>query len=1074
AVRVHTQVNATSDPALKERLLTGDLNWVQPSGFEELQQVFVPVVFHDEERRVFALVLPEAYRSRELEERACLLQRLARDGGLPVPGYVVHFDVAYGEAGLSALLLGQRPDASSEPQEANLASREEEIVTREARLAEWQARIEAEQQRLAVDLKQRQLLDDDVNTAFQAEMRRREADMSRREAELREVERLVNERQAELDVREAHLKRQPLPAPGDTESITRVAHRESLELAARQSEETSDEGDLLQSRAPAKREEDEAAWSPDEELRKAQRELQARLGPSFVVGDPEGEAGRGDGMATAPLDLGEAPQEEPPADPTGALGLDEEAERVPELDKDEQALIDSGEEDLETPSAFGVTGPDLKDPWAEVDGSDTGTSRAFVSGMEGARLARSQETVATPLDADLLQAVAEEASKLSSGQEVQGDSLASPEPEGASEEELSPEVPPLPEELEAWYDDEKRGPRWYMTEQGVHLAVCLPAAEAEAFVGLEPMGLIQLHLFDSFAWITIAVVASGEDHSPRSIHWPLDVRDNRALALLDRLAMDFRFALEIYDDLLEPVTSQELHYPLEENVRVIRERAQLWLTKISSDLLDPVEAWEAFEEPGYHRVELGELELDPGAFQQLSSAVQVDRAVSDVARWSVSDKEDELLLRRSFPASSWRSLRLKALRAAIEYGIWMDADLRRIALEAGYATSKRDLLRACLSGFERVCSGELKGGLEAGRAHENWQAMFEEAEALGVAVEPRWEQLAKEAHANASAEERGTAADAPEGHVYTDQLERLEEADLVEADDLLGDPLEQGVEDEEGGETRRKPADGGEGDAVSPTGEASLSAASRGRSFSMGDLEEMSPQELMAMLGDAEVRLSAALELGRRGERRALPELFGLLGALETTEMLRLAPSLVGLGLEVAPRFIELLRSSSSQTRTVSALALGALGASEGIDGLIDLLLDEPTDNWRSVALALGDFGRPSMMSLASRIRHSSAGQRERLALALAEVSLRDGCRELLMDLSGSRDEEAAMLAVEALRKAAELREQREYDEPLPRHQPQALFTRRLLALLGPQDRDLGEDDIIEADDIVEEGDELS
>ena len=42
SVRVHTVVNAITDPALAERLLTGNLNWLQPPGSEEMERVLVP------------------------------------------------------------------------------------------------------------------------------------------------------------------------------------------------------------------------------------------------------------------------------------------------------------------------------------------------------------------------------------------------------------------------------------------------------------------------------------------------------------------------------------------------------------------------------------------------------------------------------------------------------------------------------------------------------------------------------------------------------------------------------------------------------------------------------------------------------------------------------------------------------------------------------------------------------------------------------------------------------------------------------------------------------------------------
>ncbi len=104
SVRVYTTVNATTDPVLADRLCAGTLNWVRWGRDEQLYPVRVPVIYHDEDRRLFVLVLPEDYRCRELEERANLLSRLAADRGNSVPGYVLDFAVVYGSEGLSRLV----------------------------------------------------------------------------------------------------------------------------------------------------------------------------------------------------------------------------------------------------------------------------------------------------------------------------------------------------------------------------------------------------------------------------------------------------------------------------------------------------------------------------------------------------------------------------------------------------------------------------------------------------------------------------------------------------------------------------------------------------------------------------------------------------------------------------------------------------------------------------------------------------------------------------------------------------------------------------------------------------------
>lgn len=107
AVSVYRSVDVRSHPALGERLLAGDpaqaLNTVRCPGGREPVLVAIPVVYHDPDRRLLALVLPEAARHRELEERAALLAALAAEP-VPVPPYARDFAVVFGPAGLRALL----------------------------------------------------------------------------------------------------------------------------------------------------------------------------------------------------------------------------------------------------------------------------------------------------------------------------------------------------------------------------------------------------------------------------------------------------------------------------------------------------------------------------------------------------------------------------------------------------------------------------------------------------------------------------------------------------------------------------------------------------------------------------------------------------------------------------------------------------------------------------------------------------------------------------------------------------------------------------------------------------------
>lgn len=95
-VEVFRAVNVFEQPDLREPALSGQLHRL-----DDGDAVEVPYVFHDPMARHFVLVIPERARSRELSERAKLLDRLMNEHETEVPDYVRHFAIVYGHRGLA-------------------------------------------------------------------------------------------------------------------------------------------------------------------------------------------------------------------------------------------------------------------------------------------------------------------------------------------------------------------------------------------------------------------------------------------------------------------------------------------------------------------------------------------------------------------------------------------------------------------------------------------------------------------------------------------------------------------------------------------------------------------------------------------------------------------------------------------------------------------------------------------------------------------------------------------------------------------------------------------------------------
>jgi hypothetical protein len=193
---VYTTVDAVSDPELVERLHSQDparlLNAVPgPAGN---QQVAVPVVYHDPAAEVMVLVLGEAHRHREIDERIKLLERLRGDGSA-IPAYAKDFAVVFGSAGLRAYLeerahaaLSQARSQDSakdvDKKKLELASREEEFHRARAQVEHIKAQLEQtrtqlEQARVALDRERSQLAHD------RADQQRQQQELDRLRAEQR-------------------------------------------------------------------------------------------------------------------------------------------------------------------------------------------------------------------------------------------------------------------------------------------------------------------------------------------------------------------------------------------------------------------------------------------------------------------------------------------------------------------------------------------------------------------------------------------------------------------------------------------------------------------------------------------------------------------------------------------------------------------------------------------------------------------------------------------------------------------------------------------------------------------------
>lgn len=201
---IYTSVNVTKNPELLEDFRAGNAQTVTCPHTDEDYELAAPIVYHDEVKRIFALVLPSSLRHREFEERARLLKSLAADPE-PVPAYVRNFQTVFDPAEVEALAEGSGKKGVVRPQIPTPTGND---AASSKALEKDQAELEAARRRLRVEEEQldevRDRLDREREQMDQVESRLSEERASiealrkelERERQSFEAEKLNEERKA--------------------------------------------------------------------------------------------------------------------------------------------------------------------------------------------------------------------------------------------------------------------------------------------------------------------------------------------------------------------------------------------------------------------------------------------------------------------------------------------------------------------------------------------------------------------------------------------------------------------------------------------------------------------------------------------------------------------------------------------------------------------------------------------------------------------------------------------------------------------------------------------------------------
>ncbi len=631
SAQVHTTIDAVSDPELVERLHTDDpnrsLNVVRAEGNEPVR-VTVPIVYHDPAAELMVLVLADAYRHTELDERIRLLQRLKADEA-PIPTYAKDFAVVYGSAGLRSYLEHKANEALESARSSDggkdLDRRKAELSTREAESDKRAREIERRGNELE---------------AARAELDRQRQELDRTRVE---IERLKSEARNRVIAAAQQTAIEPAPlAPPEPLELLEPAHaREPL------ADKTS-------------------------------------IGPAPTGAD--------DGL-TKPVPLDELDEIENSLQSIGLVS----AEPLPPPRRGDSDVFEV---------STGV--------------SDVEKLRANGAGING-------------------HAAVPGSVQIEFDEETTGSSIV---PVGSDPLTTDTKELPLDVVTDTWLDKAAaRDTSSLIADPHAGVRLALVAGEQLAR-GLGGVLDLRVLLYRTRTYPLVALVvgppaALRVTSTNQLAVIPLDIALDSHRQVLTALSRRFELTVDIVVR-ARPIRRVRLTAPLADNVGYILRAADDHLRALASsgdgaasfDVARDLVAGAGFDLLGAEHPDADQFRDDKLA--QLETAQHLRRAIAMARRFARPSREDYLVCTRGFPLPRWRELRRHVLESAVAWGLWMGPELAQVAVSEGLARSRRDLVVRLDQGFEKLKRHASAFDIDSDAADDNYQALAEEARALGV------------------------------------------------------------------------------------------------------------------------------------------------------------------------------------------------------------------------------------------------------------------------------------------------------------------------------------------------------
>lgn len=267
----------------------------------------------------------------------------------------------------------------------------------------------------------------------------------------------------------------------------------------------------------------------------------------------------------------------------------------------------------------------------------------------------------------------------------------------------------------------------------VRLAVTAEAPELEVLLDDNIDLKLQLHRMPAYALVTLSI------GTPEALHagtgaaerytFVFDIGDPLERRVLDSLAREFTFTLELYDSEYLPVRKRTVTANLADNVAMVLSAADHHMSQIPQDERSHARGMVAFDDPSYDRFgweHPEHKEFRDDKLRNLTSPKRVRRALAIAERFSKPEREEYLVLVRGFPLRLWQQLRSEVIRRGVELGLWPGPRLAQLAVSEGLARSRKELVSKLAQHFSETASAAGLD-LDAEAIADNWADLEREA-----------------------------------------------------------------------------------------------------------------------------------------------------------------------------------------------------------------------------------------------------------------------------------------------------------------------------------------------------------